>query len=91
MPKESSHRVAVIVDHGSNPFELGVATGDLLLELADARFRPGKIEERSLRRLVGEHGIRRRLRLFGRRGHPRRRHLRHQREPFDPQQHQWFH
>jgi AraC family transcriptional activator FtrA len=26
MPKESSHRVAVIVDHGSNPFELGVAT-----------------------------------------------------------------
>lgn len=26
MPKESSHRVAVIVDEGSNPFELGVAT-----------------------------------------------------------------
>ncbi|MEI8411212.1 MULTISPECIES: GlxA family transcriptional regulator [unclassified Kribbella] len=26
MPKESSHRVAVIVDDGSNPFELGVAT-----------------------------------------------------------------
>ena len=26
MPKESSHHVAVIVDHGSNPFELGVAT-----------------------------------------------------------------
>jgi len=26
MPKESSHRVAMIVDHGSNPFELGVAT-----------------------------------------------------------------
>ncbi|SMD23294.1 helix-turn-helix domain-containing protein [Kibdelosporangium aridum] len=26
MPQESSHRVAVIVDEGSNPFELGVAT-----------------------------------------------------------------
>ncbi|MEU0094459.1 helix-turn-helix domain-containing protein [Kribbella sp. NPDC006257] len=26
MPKESSHRVVVIVDQGSNPFELGVAT-----------------------------------------------------------------
>ncbi len=26
MSKESSHRVVVIVDHGSNPFELGVAT-----------------------------------------------------------------
>lgn len=26
MPQESSHRVVVIVDHGSNPFELGVAT-----------------------------------------------------------------
>ncbi|MCE7011970.1 helix-turn-helix domain-containing protein [Kibdelosporangium philippinense] len=26
MPKESSHRVVVIVDEGSNPFELGVAT-----------------------------------------------------------------
>ena len=26
MPKEFSHRVAVIVDDGSNPFELGVAT-----------------------------------------------------------------
>lgn len=26
MPKESSHRVVVIVDDGSNPFELGVAT-----------------------------------------------------------------
>jgi AraC family transcriptional regulator, transcriptional activator FtrA len=26
MPKESSHRVTMIVDHGSNPFELGVAT-----------------------------------------------------------------
>ncbi|MFD9736510.1 helix-turn-helix domain-containing protein [Umezawaea sp. NPDC059074] len=26
MSQESSHRVAVLVDHGSNPFELGVAT-----------------------------------------------------------------
>ena len=26
MPQESSHRVVVIVDEGSNPFELGVAT-----------------------------------------------------------------
>ncbi|MFI7060845.1 GlxA family transcriptional regulator [Kribbella sp. NPDC050124] len=26
MPQGSSHRVVVIVDHGSNPFELGVAT-----------------------------------------------------------------
>jgi AraC family transcriptional activator FtrA len=26
MPQESSHRVAVLVDDGSNPFELGVAT-----------------------------------------------------------------
>jgi AraC family transcriptional activator FtrA len=26
MPKESSHRVTMIVDHSSNPFELGVAT-----------------------------------------------------------------
>ena len=26
MPQDSSHRVVVLVDEGSNPFELGVAT-----------------------------------------------------------------
>ncbi|MDT8911765.1 helix-turn-helix domain-containing protein [Amycolatopsis sp. PS_44_ISF1] len=26
MPQQSSHRVAMVVDHGSNPFEMGVAT-----------------------------------------------------------------
>src|SRR5262245_48564695 len=26
MSQDSSHRVVVLVDHGSNPFELGVAT-----------------------------------------------------------------